>query len=50
VRRRPPPGLILEIDIGQRVTVGVADEDAVLAEFGVGIVDGPGRRAGIAPV
>src|SRR5262249_20257576 len=44
MRRRAPSRLILKVDIGERVAVRVADDVAVLAEFQVGIVDGPGRR------
>jgi hypothetical protein len=39
VRRRAPSGLILEIDVGERLPVGVADNEA-----GVGLLDGLGRR------
>ena len=39
--RRAPSRLILEIDIGQRLTAGVADDEA-----GVGLLDGLGRRGG----
>jgi hypothetical protein len=44
VRRRAPAGFVLEIDVGQRVPVGVADDEAVLAELGIGVVDRPRRR------
>jgi hypothetical protein len=37
--RRPPCRLLLEIDVGERLPVGVADDEA-----GVGLLDGPGRR------
>jgi hypothetical protein len=37
--RLAPSRLILEIDIGQRLPVGVADDEA-----GVGFLDGLGRR------
>jgi hypothetical protein len=37
--RRPPPRLILEIDVRERLPVGVADN-----ETGVGLLGGPGRR------
>ena len=37
--RRPPSRLLLEIDVGERLPVGVADDEA-----GVGLLDGPGRR------
>jgi hypothetical protein len=40
VRRRAPSGLILEIDVGERLPVGVADNEA-----GVGLLDGSGARA-----
>ena len=39
VRRRSAAGLIFEIDVGERLPVGVADDEA-----GVGLLDGPGRR------
>jgi len=44
MRRRSPAGLILEIDIGKRVAVGVADDETVLAELHVRVIDGPRRR------
>ena len=44
MRRRAPSGLILEIDVGERVPVGVADDEAPPIQLGVGLVDGPGRR------
>jgi hypothetical protein len=44
VRRRSPAGLLVEIDVGERVAVGVADDEAGLAELGVRVIDGPGRR------
>jgi hypothetical protein len=37
--RHPPFRLLLEIDVGERLPVGVADDEA-----GVGLLDGPGRR------
>jgi hypothetical protein len=37
--RRSPSRLILEIDVRERLPVGVADDEA-----GVGLLDGPGRR------
>ena len=37
VRRRTPARLLLEIDIGERLTVGVADDEAGVHRF-----DGPG--------
>jgi hypothetical protein len=40
VRRRATPRLLLEIDVGERLPVGVADDEAR-----VGFLDGPGRRA-----
>ena len=39
MRRRAPAPLLLEIDVGERLPVGVADDEA-----GVGFLDGPGRR------
>ncbi len=39
-----PSRLVLEIDVGERVPVGVADDEAVLAELHVQVIDGPGRR------
>jgi hypothetical protein len=35
VRRRAPAGLVLEVHVGQRVAVAVADDVAVLAKLGV---------------
>jgi hypothetical protein len=37
--RRAASRLMLEIDVGERLTVGVADDEA-----GVGFLGGPGRR------
>jgi hypothetical protein len=37
--RRAPTGLVREIDVGQRLPAGVADDEA-----GVGFFGGPGRR------
>ena len=34
-----PAGLLLEIDVGERLPVGVADDEA-----GVRLLDGPGRQ------
>jgi hypothetical protein len=42
-----PTGLVLEIDIGERVAVGAADDEAVLAEVLVSVVDGPLRREAV---
>jgi hypothetical protein len=39
VRRRATSPLILEVDVGECLPVGVADDEA-----GVGLLDGPGRR------
>jgi hypothetical protein len=39
-----PAGFVLEIDVGERVAVAVADDVAVLAELGVRVIDRPGRR------
>jgi hypothetical protein len=44
LRRRSPAGFILEIDVGERVAVAVADDVAVLAELGARVIDRPGRR------
>jgi hypothetical protein len=42
---RPIAGrLVLEIDIGKRVAVCVADDVAILAELPVRVIDQPGRR------
>ena len=41
---RSPAGLVLEIDVRQRVAVGVADDVAVLAELGIRVIDRPGWR------
>ena len=38
MRRRTPSRLLFEIDVGERLPVGVADDEA-----GVGFLDGPGR-------
>jgi len=40
LRRRAPPRLIFEIDIGKLLTVGVAHDKAGVVEF----FDGPRRR------
>ena len=37
--RRSPPEFILAIDVGERLPISVADDEA-----GVGLLDGPGRR------
>jgi hypothetical protein len=37
--RRPPARLLLEVHVGARLPVGVADDEA-----GVRLLDGPGRR------
>jgi hypothetical protein len=42
--RRESSGLILEIDLGERPPVGVADDETLPIQLGVGGVDGPGRR------
>jgi hypothetical protein len=34
MRRRPPSRLVLEIDVGERLPVGVADDEA-----GVGLIN-----------
>jgi hypothetical protein len=39
VRRRATAGLVLEVDVGERLPVGIADDEA-----GVGFLSGPGRR------
>ena len=39
-----PAGLLLEIDVGERVAVGVADDVAVLDELFVGSSTDQGRR------
>ena len=39
MRRRATAGLILEVDVSERLPVAVADDEA-----GVGLLDGPGRR------
>src|SRR5205807_5032972 len=44
VRRRSPARLILEIDVGQRVAVGISHDEAILAELRFGVIDRPGRR------
>ena len=41
--------LLLEIDVGKRPTVGVADDEAPLIQLGVGLIDGPGRREAAMP-
>jgi hypothetical protein len=42
--RRSASRLVLEIDIGERSPVPVADDVALSIELGVWIVDAPGRR------
>ena len=37
--RRAPARLLLEIDVGERLPVAIANDEA-----GVGLLDGPGRR------
>jgi hypothetical protein len=37
--------LLLAGDVGQRLPVGVADDEAPPMQLGVGLVDGPGRRS-----
>jgi hypothetical protein len=44
VRRRASSGLILEVDVGERLPVGVADDEAPPIQLGVGLVDGRRRR------
>jgi hypothetical protein len=39
-----PARLTLEIDVGERVPVGVADDEAILAQLYVRVIDGPRRR------
>jgi hypothetical protein len=41
---RSPARLVLEIDVGQRAAVGVADDEALPFQLGIGIIDRPGRR------
>ena len=41
---RATPRLIFEIDVVERLPVGVADDEAPPIQLGVGLVDGPGRR------
>jgi hypothetical protein len=36
------PGCSFEVDVGERLPVGVADDEA-----GVGFLDGPGQRRGL---
>jgi hypothetical protein len=36
--------LLLEIDVGERLPVGVADDEAPPMQLGVGLVEGPRRR------
>jgi hypothetical protein len=38
------PGSLLEIDVGERLTAGVADDEAPPIQLGVGLVDGRRRR------
>jgi hypothetical protein len=38
------PRLLLEIDVGERLPIGIADDEASPIQLGVGLVDGPGRR------
>jgi hypothetical protein len=44
VRDRAPSRFLLEIDIGERMAVGVMDDEALSPELGVGSFDGPRRR------
>ena len=44
MRGSAPTGLLLEIDVGEGMAVGVADDEAILAELHVGVVNGPWRR------
>ena len=41
-RRRSPSGSLLEVDVGEHLPVGVADDEA-----GVGLLDGQGRREAV---
>jgi hypothetical protein len=43
VSRRSPAGLILEIHVGERVPVGVADNEALPIQLRVGLLGGPRR-------
>ena len=42
--RRAPSPFFLEIDVGERVIVVVADDETLPLELRVGIFNGPGRR------
>ena len=44
LRRCAAARLLLEIDVGERLPVGVADDEAPPMQLGVGLVDGPRRR------
>jgi hypothetical protein len=44
MRRRSSSGLVFEIDVGERLPVSLADDEAPPIQLGVGPVDGPGRR------
>ena len=44
MRGRAPAGLILEIDIGERVAVAVADDETLLTQLKSESTYGPGRR------
>jgi hypothetical protein len=43
-RRTSSRLLLLEIEVGQRLPVGVADDEAPPIQLGVGLVDGRRRR------
>jgi hypothetical protein len=42
--RRAASRLLFEIHVGERLPVGVADDEAPPMQLGVGLVDGPRRR------
>ena len=42
--RRASSGLVIEVDVGERLAVAVADDEALPIELRVGLLDGPRRR------
>jgi hypothetical protein len=39
-----PKWPIREVDVGERLPISIADDEAPPIQLGVGLVDGPGRR------
>jgi hypothetical protein len=42
-----PPRLVLEIDVGESVPVGVTDDEAILAQLHIRVIDRPWRREAV---